>query len=130
MADNLTDKQRIFLEVLFDEVDKGVPQDDAMATAHKAAGYAETTHPRIILSQLREEINKRAEIELAMTLPTVIHKVKKVLKSEDEEMNSKAVLDAAAFISDRAGLIKKDQSTVTIKAEQGIIVMPPKKTED
>jgi hypothetical protein len=123
---DLTDKEIIFLEVLFDETARGMPLEEAKFVARDAAGYVETTHPNSILRRLKDEINNRATEELAMKLPDVIQKVDGILQ-DPTQLGAKHLLEAATWIADRAGLVKKDQSTVTLRTEQGIIVMPPKK---
>lgn len=129
MAKELTDKEKIFLEVLLEQTALGVSLDAAMWVARDKAGYAESTHPKQVYIQLEEEIISRITTELAMKMPEVIQKVDSVLK-DPTQLGAKTVLDAATWMADRAGLVKKDQSTVTVKTEQGIIVMPPKKKEE
>jgi hypothetical protein len=122
----LTDKGRLFVDAFCDAVDTGVAEKEAYALAREAAGYAETTSRRDILSEdVVSAIQAHYNSTMAMKLAKATAKMDSIL--DDPEQGGATVLLAAVnSVFDRGGLIKKESKEVTIKAPTGIVVMPSK----
>lgn len=128
MSKELSEQQKIFLDAYFELIQSGMDRHAAAREAHTLAGYSVNSRPIDILRPLKEHIVERAIEELSMVLPTTVRKVEGVMNDPMQE-GSKTILEAAASIMDRAGVIKKQQSEVTIRQPEGIIVLPPKDKE-
>ena len=124
MADEkkLTDKQLVFLEALMSEECKG-----SIRKAMNLAGYAETTSINSLVSSLKDEINDRASMMLAMNAPKAAWGMVDVL-DDPGAMGARNSIAAAAQILDRTGLIKKDQ--IEVKNTGGVMFILPPKNED
>ena len=124
MADEkkLTDKQLVFLEALMSEECKG-----SIRKAMNLAGYAETTSINSLVSSLKDEINERASMMLAMNAPKAAWGMVDVL-DDPGAMGARNSIAAAAQILDRTGLIKKDQ--IEVKNTGGVMFILPPKNED
>jgi hypothetical protein len=124
MADEkkYTDKQLIFLEALLSEECKG-----NLRKAMNLAGYSMTTSITEVVSSLKDEINERASMMLAMNAPKAAWGMVDVL-DDPGAMGARNSIAAAAQILDRTGLIKKDQ--IEVKNTGGVMFILPPKNED
>ena len=124
MADEkkYTDKQLIFLEALLSEECKG-----NLRKAMNLAGYSMTTSITEVVSSLKDEINDRASMMLAMNAPKAAWGMVDVL-DDPGAMGARNSIAAAAQILDRTGLIKKDQ--IEVKNTGGAMFILPPKNED
>jgi|TARA_R110000744_G_scaffold44438_2_gene99158 hypothetical protein len=124
MADEkkYTDKQLIFLEALLSEECKG-----NLRKAMNLAGYSMTTSITEVVSSLKDEINDRASMMLAMNAPKAAWGMVDVL-DDPGAMGARNSIAAAAQILDRTGLIKKDQ--IEVKNTGGVMFILPPKNED
>lgn len=130
MSKKLTEQQAIFLEVYFQEVyHEKKDRKKAAIVARDAAGYSENTSPSVILAALKHELLDRSIEELASILPKALSTVEEGIDNPTKQGGARA-LNAALALLDRAGLTKKEQSEVTVKQPEGLIVIPPKKKED
>ena len=124
MADEkkYTDKQLIFLEALLSEECKG-----NLRKAMNLAGYSKTTSITEVVSSLKDEINERASMMLAMNAPKAAWGMVDVL-DDPGAMGARNSIAAAAQILDRTGLIKKEQ--IEVKNTGGAMFILPPKNDD
>ena len=124
MADEkkYTDKQLIFLEALLSEECKG-----NLRKAMNLAGYSMTTSITEVVSSLKDEINERASMMLAMNAPKAAWGMVDVL-DDPGAMGARNSIAAAAQILDRTGLIKKEQ--IEVKNTGGAMFILPPKNDD
>lgn len=119
MVKNITDKQKLFLEVLFDKAE-GDPRK-----AMELAGYVGTQF-HDLLESLHAEIISKAEKFIAFHAPAAAMGLTSVLLGTDDKPNTNARMEAARQILDRAGIVKKDKMDITVDSEKGIFIFPSK----
>lgn len=124
-----TTQQNKFLDVFIEECYKNTPPSSAAQIAKEAAGYSIDYSIDRILTTVQDELVKRCGGRLAMSLPQAIKEVTDVMTDPGKE-GSRRILEAATIVMDRTGLIKREQSEVTVKAENGILLIPPKTKKD
>lgn len=118
----LTEKQKVFLEALMSEECRG-----NLRRAMDAAGYAKETSISSVVSSLKDEINDKASMTLAMNAPMAAWGMVDVL-NDPSAMGARNTVSAAREILDRTGLIKKEQ--VEVKNTGGAMFILPPKSED
>lgn len=127
----LNAQQELFVDVFIEEtIVNGTEYFTAARKAKEAAGYAPSIHAYHFLnnSRIAEEITKRCQQIMAMQLPKTVRKVESVL-DDPTQAGSRRILEAAAMIMDRAGLVKKDVTELEIKAPDGVVLLPAKNKE-
>ena len=117
MARALTEKQKLFLEVLFDEAN-----GDAVA-AKKLAGYTPESSTSAIVEALKDEIGEKTRSYFARMAPKAAMSMVGALY-DPTELGIKEKMVAAKDLLDRAGLGKVDKVDVT--SGGGIFYLPPK----
>lgn len=117
-----TDKQKIFLDALTSEECKG-----NIKKAMQVAGYADNTSSTVVVSALKEEINERASMVMAMNSTKAAWGMVDVL-DDPGAMGARNSISAASQILDRIGLVKKEQ--VEVKNTGGAMFILPPKSED
>jgi hypothetical protein len=117
-----TDKQLIFLDALMSEECRG-----NLRKAMDVAGYAKETSISSVVGALKEEINEKASMTLAMNAPKAAWGMVDVL-NDPSAMGARNTVSAAREILDRTGLIKKEQ--VEVKNTGGAMFILPPKSED
>ena len=115
----LTEKQTLFLEALMSEECKG-----NIKKAMNIAGYAENTSSTVVVSALKDEINERAAMVMAMIAPRAAWGMVEVL-DDPGSMGARNAIAAASQILDRTGLVKKEQIEVKNTGE-AMFILPPK----
>ena len=115
----LTEKQLLFLEALMSEECKG-----NIKKTMNVAGYAENTYSTVVVSALKDEINERASMVMAMNAPKAAWGMVKVL-DDPGSMGARNAIAAASQILDRTGLVKKEQIEVKNTGE-AMFILPPK----
>jgi len=115
----LTEKQLLFLEALMSEECKG-----NIKKAMNVAGYAENTSSTVVVSALKDEINERASMVMAMNAPKAAWGMVEVL-DDPGSMGARNAIAAASQILDRTGLVKKEQIEVKNTGE-AMFILPPK----
>ena len=118
MARNLTDNQRRFLEVLFEEA-----QGDAVQ-AKKLAGYNDTTATRTIIESLKDEIGEATRTYFAQVAPKAAMSITGALY-DPTELGIRDKISAAKDLLDRAGLGKVERLDVS-STGGGVFYLPPK----
>ena len=95
--------------------------------AMEVAGYSKDTSISSVVSALKEEINDKASMTLAMNAPKAAWGMVDVL-NDPSAMGARNTVSAAREILDRTGLIKKEQ--VEVKNTGGAMFILPPKSED
>lgn len=120
MAKNLTDQQKLFLEVLFDQAGGDV------AKAKKLAGYSDTYPTSQVVKTLEEEIVVATKQFLSRNGPKAAMGLVGVLDNP-LELGVKEKLVAAKDILDRIGVTKTEKIDIS---SNGIFILPSKKSDD
>jgi len=118
---NLTEYQKRFLEVLFEEA-KG-----DYLTAKKLAGYKSDTSTRAIVASLEDEIFELTKKYILGMGPKAAYSMKEVLE-RPTDLGNKEKMAAAKDFLDRAGF--KQSEKVEVKTESPLFILPPKKESD
>ena len=118
MARNLTDNQKLFLEVLFDEAGGDV------VLAKKLAGYSDNTPTRVIVEALKDEIAEATRTYFARTAPKAAMAMVGALH-DPTELGIRDKMAAAKDLLDRAGLGKVDKIDVG-SSSGGVFILPSK----
>ena len=120
MSRELTDRQKKFLEVLFDQANGDVVQ------AKVLAGYSENSSTTDIVNSLKKEIMEATESYMARNAPRAA--VAMVSGVDDpKQLGIRDKLAASKELLDRVGLIKTEK--VQVEASGGVMLLPPKKGE-
>ena len=117
MARQLTGKQQVFLDVLFDEAGGN------MAAAKKLAGYSETSSTTEIVKGLKEEILEATQMYMARNAPKAAMAMTGALY-DPTELGIRDKMVAAKELLDRVGLVKTEK--MQVEASGGVMLMPPK----
>ena len=117
MARELTVKQRVFLDVLFEEA-KG-----DMVQAKKIAGYADSSSTSEIIKGLKEEILEATQMYMARNAPKAAMAMTGALY-DPTELGIRDKMSAAKELLDRVGLVKTEK--MQVEASGGVMLMPPK----
>ena len=118
LARELTDRQKKFLEVLFDKANGDVTQ------AKLLAGYSEHSSTSDIVKSLKKEIMEATEAYMARNAPkAAVAMVRGV--DEPTQLGIRDKLSASKELLDRVGLIKTEK--VQVEASGGVMLLPPKK---
>ncbi len=120
MARALTDQQKLFLEVLFDQAGGDVVK------AKKLAGYHETYPTSSVVKTLQDEIIETTKAFLARSGPKAAHKMVNVL-DDPTQLGVKDIMAAAKDILDRVGVVKTEKIDIT---SNGIFLLPAKRSDE
>ena len=121
MSRQLTEKQQLFLQVLFEEAN-----GDA-GKAKKLAGYSEGTAINDIVTSLKDEIMDATQTYMARNAPKAAVALAGGLY-DPTELGIRDKMAAAKELLDRTGLIKTEK--IQVESSGGVMLMPPKKQED
>ena len=113
----LTAKQQVFINVLFDEAAGNV------TLAKKIAGYADTTSTSEIVKGLKEEILDATQLFMARNAPQAAVAMAGALM-DPTELGIRDKMSAAKELLDRTGLVKTEK--MQVEASGGVMLMPPK----
>ena len=117
MARELTVKQRVFLDVLFEQA------GGDMVQAKKIAGYADSSSTSEIIKGLKEEILEATQMYMARNAPKAAMAMTHALY-DPTELGIRDKMSAAKELLDRVGLVKTEKMQVA--ASGGVMLMPPK----
>ena len=120
MSRQLTEKQQLFLQVLFEEAN-----GDA-GKAKKLAGYSEGTAINDIVTALKDEIMDATQTYMARNAPKAAVAITNGL-DDPTQLGIRDRLSAAKELLDRTGLIKTEK--VQVETSGGVMLMPPKNKE-
>ena len=117
VARQLTAKQQVFLNVLFDEAAGNV------TLAKKIAGYSDSTSTSEIVKGLKEEIIEATQLYMARNAPQAAVAMAGALM-DPTELGIRDKMSAAKELLDRTGLVKTEK--MQVEASGGVMLMPPK----
>ena len=120
MTKNLTDKQQMFLNVLFDQAAGDVVQ------AKRLAGYSDTTSTTEVIRSIKDEIADATKEYLARVAPKAAFSMAHALNAPTE-LGIRDKMSAAKDLLDRTGYAKTEKMEVT--APSGLFILPPKNEE-
>lgn len=120
MPKTLTDQQKMFLEVLFDEAGGDV------VVAKKLAGYHETYPTSSVVRTLQDEIVEATKTFIARNGPKAALAIAGALTTPTE-LGLKEKIAAAKDILDRMGVVKTEKLDVT---SNGVFILPAKRVEE
>lgn len=120
MAKTLTDQQKLFLEVLFEQANGDV------VVAKKLAGYSDTYPTSSVIKTLQDEIVEATKSYLARNGAKAAIGVVSVVDNPTA-LGVKEKLAAAKDILDRIGVTKTEKVDVT---SNGLFILPTKRGDD
>ena len=120
MAKELTEKQRKFLDVLFDEANGDVTQ------AKLLAGYAPTSSTSDIVRGIKEEVLEATQMFMARNAPKAAVAMVSGI-NDPTELGIRDKMTAAKELLDRTGLVKTEKMQVESKG--GVMLMPMKNVQ-
>jgi urease gamma subunit len=120
-----TRQQDIFINTYIDEAFKGANTNLAASLAKTAAGYSDNYSIDKILEVVKDELARRCQARLVLSVPQAITEVTGVLTDPTKD-GSRRILEAATTILDRAGVVKKEIVEMNVQADNGIVIIPPK----
>lgn len=120
MARALTDQQKLFLEVLFEEAKGDVVQ------AKKLANYHPTYPTSSIIKTLQDEIIEATKTFIARSGPKAALSIVGVMDNPSA-LGVKEKLAAAKDILDRMGVVKTEKVDIT---SNGIFILPSKRVDE
>lgn len=127
MSTNYTQQQLDFVQYYLEESKNTVDYIAAAKIARSKAGYADNVPLSPLLNSVKDLIIESMKTQLITMLPKLVNKMEKVVDNPAEP-GAKTVVAAISTMMDRAGLIKPDESTLNIKAPNGVIILPQKQS--
>lgn len=123
----LTTQQEVFVNTFLTECFAGTEQHLAAVIAKNTAGYVEEYPLDSILTVVSHELVRRCQGRLTLAAPKAIAETVGVMIDPTKD-GSRRILEAANSILDRVGITKKDHMELEVKAENGIVIIPAKRT--
>lgn len=119
MTRKLSDQQKLFLEVLFDQAAGNVVE------AKRLAGYSDTYPTTQLVKVLQDEIIEATKDFIARNGPKAAVKMVGILDNP-VALGNKEILAASKEVLDRAGVVKTEKIDIT---SNGIFILPAKNVE-
>lgn len=117
----LTEKQELFLSVLFEEAE-GDP-----LKAKKLAGYSDNVPTYTVTAALADEIYELTRKFIAQSSTKAAYTMFKVMGDTDM-LGAKEKMNAAKDLMDRAGFTKTEK--VEVSSREPVFILPSKKEQD
>lgn len=117
----LTDKQQLFLDVLFEEAE-GDP-----LKAKKLAGYSDNVSTSSVTASLVDEVAELTRKFIAQSSTKAAYTMFKVMGATDM-LGAKERMAAAKDLMDRAGFVKTEKVEVT--TSEPVFILPAKKSSN
>ena len=117
----LTDKQQLFLDVLFEEAE-GDP-----LKAKKLAGYSDNVPTSSVTASLVDEIAELTRKFIAQSSTKAAYTMFKVMGATDM-LGAKARMAAAKDLMDRAGFVKTEK--VEVSTSEPVFILPAKRSSE
>tara|TARA_R110002096_G_scaffold344327_1_gene537222 strand:+ start:3087 stop:3458 length:372 start_codon:yes stop_codon:yes gene_type:complete len=117
----LTEKQQLFLDVLFEEAE-GDP-----LKAKKLAGYSDNVPTSSVTASLIDEIAELTRKFIAQSSTKAAYTMFKVMGDTDM-LGAKERMAAAKDLMDRAGFVKTEK--VEVSSSEPVFILPAKKREE
>lgn len=122
MARELSEQQQKFIDALMGEA------LGDFSKAKKIAGYASNTPISVITKSLKDEIIEAAEFVLVSNAPKAALSMVGVLETPDA-LGARNLINAAAQVMDRVGIVKKEQLEIKSEGPQ-VFILPAKRSSD
>jgi len=120
MARTLSDQQKLFLELLFEQA------EGDFLTAKRLAGYSDTYPTSQLVRSLQDEIIEATKNYITRKGPKAAVKLAGVLDNPGQ-LGVKEILAASKDILDRAGVSKTEKLEI---GGNGIFILPAKRGEE
>lgn len=120
MSKKLSDQQKLFLEVLFDQA------EGDLVEAKRLAGYSETYPTSQVVKVLKDEILEATKDYLSRNGPKAAIRMVGVMDNPIA-LGVKEVLAAAKEVLDRGGVVKTERVEL---GGNGIFILPAKRGEE
>lgn len=117
----LTEKQELFLAVLFEEAE-GDP-----IKAKKLAGYSDNVATSSVTASLEEEIYDLTRKFIAQSSTKAAYTMFKIMGDTDM-LGAKEKMSAAKDLMDRAGFVKTEK--VEVSSTEPLFILPAKKSKE
>jgi len=117
LSRELTERQKKFLEVLFEEAGGDVVQ------AKLLAGYSEHSATSSIVASMKDEIMEATQMYMSRNAPKAAMAMVGGL-FDPTELGIRDKMAAAKELLDRTGLVKTEK--MQVEATGGVVLMPPK----
>ena len=117
----LTEKQELFLAVLFEEAE-GDP-----IKAKKLAGYSDNVATSSVTASLEEEIYDLTRKFIAQSSTKAAYTMFKIMGDTDM-LGAKEKMSAAKDLMDRAGFVKTEK--VEVSSTEPVFILPAKKSKE
>ena len=117
MPRELTQKQRLFLDVLFDKAQGSIVQ------AKKLAGCSNSSSTTDIVKGLKDEILEATQLYMARNAPVAAMSLVDGMV-DPTQLGLRDKLVAAKDLLDRVGLTKTEK--LQVEASNGLMILPPK----
>lgn len=121
----LTEKQKLFLQVLFEDEESGGAGGDA-CKAKQLAGYSSATATSEVVTALEDEIFESTKKFFSRVAPRAAFKIRGVME-KPTTMGAKAQLDAAKDLLDRGGFSKTEK--LEVSGSGGVFILPSKEQD-
>lgn len=118
---DLTDKQQLFLDVLFEEAE-GDP-----LKAKKLAGYSDNVPTSSVTASLVDEIAELTRKFIAQSSTKAAYTMFKVMGATDM-LGAKERMAAAKDLMDRAGFVKTEK--VEVSTSEPVFILPAKRSSE
>ncbi len=125
MASDYTPNQKRFAEVFVEQSRTNPNYSEVCKVALISAGYAEGTSVTEIMRAVKDLIIELSSLRLVQMIPKIINGMESVVDNPSIP-GAKNIIAAAIPLLDRAGIIKKEESTLIVKQPDGILIMPCK----
>jgi hypothetical protein len=122
----LTEKQKKFLDVLFEEEENGGAAGDALKAKY-LAGYSPSTLTSEVVRSLEDEIFEETKKYFARVAPQAAFKITGIMKNP-VGMGTKVALDAAKDLLDRGGHTKTEK--LEVSGSGGVFILPSKEEQE
>lgn len=120
MKRELSEKQKLFLEVLFGPEARG-----DVVKAKLLAGYCPTYSTNLLVASLEDEIIEATRKYLSRSAPKAVMAIESGL-DDPTQLGFNNRLAAAKDLLDRAGVVKTEKVDVA----GGVFILPPKNKEE
>lgn len=122
MSKSLTDKQKAFLDALYEEAQGDIRR------AMEIAGYSKSTPMSAVVEALADEIVDLGRKFMALNVPKAALGMVNII-DDPTQLGAEKRIMAAKEVMDRAGLVKREKIDVGAEGISGIFLLPAKKSD-
>lgn len=122
-----SDQQLKFVEVFLDVSSQNGSYREAGKAALKAANYGEHVRISHVMPYVRELVIEAFQNDLVTKIPKLLFRLEEIVDNPNIP-GAKRLIDVCSTLLDRAGIVKKEESTITVKSPDGVLILPSKQT--